>query len=61
MSLSYALVAALATIIYELLKKYWPDMPVTLNGLQVIVVWLVLQFGVEIVQPFAQRLRSLYK
>lgn len=62
MKLAYVIVAMAASLVFAVIKQFFPDFPVEESVFVEIVVWLLLMLGVEVVgKPLAARVRGLIR
>lgn len=52
MKLTYALLFALLTVIYLVVKNAWPDVPaIDLNVTAGFAIYILAKFGIEVLEP----------
>lgn len=47
------------SLIYAVITKWFPDLPITPEVFQVIILWLLAKIGIEVAEPPADALRSM--
>lgn len=62
MKIEYTLLVILVSAAYALVKNFVPDLPVSEEVFQVLIGYLVIKLGVEVVgKPTANGIRHLFK
>lgn len=61
MKVEYSLLTVLVGAVYALLKHYLPDFPVSDDVFQLLIGYLLVKVGVEVVGKPADALRAFFK
>lgn len=62
MKLEYTIAVIAIGLIYAVITKFLPDFPVSPEVFQVIILYLLVKLGIEIVgKPLAARIRRLFR
>ena len=60
MKIEYALLVVLVSAVYALVKNFVPDLPISAEVFQVLIGYLLVKLGVEIVGKPADGIRKLF-
>ncbi len=60
MKTEYTIVLIAISLIYAVITKWFPDLPITPEVFQVVILWLLAKIGVEVVgRPLANKFRAM--
>jgi hypothetical protein len=59
MKIELTIVLIVISLIYAVTTKWFPDLPITPEVFQVVILWLLAKIGIEVAVPPANKLRSM--